>query len=296
MKIAVGEDVAWERGKPAEDGPAPGHRRVRVPAGVTRVVDASKPYHLASWASRGEPTVVELSNGTQVGGRDVVVMAGLPAYGPEAQVVEDAHRLRAAGAAVLHGGTLRPPRSPYVRARRGEDALHALDRAREETGMAIAAEAADMESALLLAHRVDILQIGAENMQNYPFLSRVARLGKPVLLVRGQTALLTQLLLAAEYVLAEGNPDVILCEAGVLGIPPEGRPLLDLTAVPVLKSLSHLPVVVAPGVEAGMACAAIAAGADGVVLEPADDGPDDALVEQMKHARRVALAMDRRLA
>ncbi|HEU0055009.1 MAG TPA: N-acetylneuraminate synthase family protein, partial [Longimicrobium sp.] len=179
-------------------------------------------------------------------------------------------------------------------ARRGEDALRTLDRAREETGMAIAVEAADLESALLLAHRVDILQVGGENMRNYPFLSRVARLGKPVLLVRGQTAILSELLLAAEYLLAEGNPDVILCEAGVLGIPPEGRPLLDLTAIPVLKSLSHLPVVVAPGATAGMACAAIAAGADGVVLEPA--GEEDELAGPMEHARRVAVAMGRRLA
>jgi 3-deoxy-7-phosphoheptulonate synthase len=267
-----------------------------VPAGVTRVVDPSKPYHKASWASRGEPTVVELANGTRIGGRDVVVVAGLPLLGPEAQVVEAAHRLRAAGAAVLHDGTLRPPRSPYARARRGEDALRALDRARKETGMAIAAEAADIESALLLAHWVDILQVGAENMQNFPFLSRVARLGKPVLLMRGQKATLTELLLAAEYVLAEGNADVILCEAGVLGVPPEGRPLLDLTAVPLLKSLSHLPVMVAPGDAASMACAAIAAGADGVVLEPTPEGEDDQLAELMGHARRVAVAMDRRLA
>lgn len=292
MKIAGGEDVAREPGPPAKNGP----RRALVPAGVTRVVDASKPYRKASWASRGEPTVVELSNGTRIGGHDVVVMAGLPEFGPEAQVVQAAHRLRAAGAAVLHGGTLRPPRSPYVRARRGEDALRALVRARDETGMAIAAEAADIESALLLAHRVDILQVGAENMQNYPFLSRVARLGKPVLLVRGQTAILTELLLAAEYVLAAGNADVILCEAGVLGLLPEGRPLLDLTAIPVLKSLSHLPVMVAPGAGAMMACAAIAAGADGVVLESAGEGLDDEFAGLMEHARRVAVAMDRRLA
>jgi 3-deoxy-7-phosphoheptulonate synthase len=293
MKIAEGEEVAHEpAGAAAEAGP----RRTLAPAGITRVVDASKPYRKASWASRGEPTVVELSNGTRIGGRDVVIMAGLPVSGPEAQVVEAAHRLRAAGAAVLHGGTLRPPRSPYVRARRGEDALHSLDRARAETGMAIAAEAADIESALLLAHRVDILQVGAENMQNYPFLSRVARLGKPVLLLRGQTAGLTELLLAAEYVLAEGNADVILCEAGVLGIPPEGRPLLDLTAIPVLKSLSHLPVMAAPGATPSMACAAIAAGADGVVLEPAGGDAEHEFAERMERARRVTAAMGRRLA
>ncbi|HEX6037635.1 N-acetylneuraminate synthase family protein, partial [Longimicrobium sp.] len=227
---------------------------------------------------------------------DVAVMAALPPAGPEARVMAAARRLRAAGAAVLHGGTLRPPRSPYVRARRGEDALRLLEQARDETGMAIAAEASDIESALLLAHRVDILQVGGENMQNYPFLTRVARLGTPVLLVRGQTAGLTEVLLAAEYVLAAGNPDVILCEAGVLGIPPEGRPVLDLTAVPVLKSLSHLPVVAAPGAAAGLASAAIAAGADGVLLEPDGEDAEDELAPAMEHARRVALAMGRRLA
>ena len=294
MKIAVCEDVAREPARAAEG--RPGTRRTLVPAGITRVVDPSPPYRKASWASRGEPTIVELFDGTRIGGRDVVVMAGLPARGPEARVVEAAHRLRAAGAAVLHGGTLHPPRSPYVRARRGEDALQALERAREETGMAIVAEAGDIDSALLLAHRVDVLQVGAENMQNYPFLSRVARLGKPVMLVRGQRALLTELLLAAEYVLAEGNAGVILCEAGVLGIAPEGRPLLDLTAIPVLKSLSHLPVLVAPGATARMACAAIAAGADGVVLEPTPEDGDGELAATMEQARRVAAAMARRLA
>jgi 3-deoxy-7-phosphoheptulonate synthase len=295
MRIAVAEDVTREPvevagGETAGGETAAAPRRTIVP-GVARVA-GPQPYRSASWASRSEPTVVRLPTGTRIGGREVVVIAGLSAAGPEARVVEAAHRLRAAGAAVLHGGTLRPPRSPYARAGRAGDALRALARAREETGMAIAAEAADLKSALLLADHVDVLQVGAGNMQDYPLLSGVARLGKPVLLVRGRAATLTELLLAAEYVLAAGNGDVILCEAGVLGLSPDGRDLLDLAAVPVLQSLTHLPVVVAPGADAAMACAAIAAGADGLVLEP---GAGDGIAPAIERARRVAAAMGRRL-
>ena len=158
--------------------------------------------------------------------------------------------------------------------------------------MAIAGEAEDIECALLLAHRVDILQVGAENMQNYPFLSRVARPGKPVLLVRGQRAILTDLLLAAEYVLAEGNADVILCEAGVLGIPPEGRPLVDPTAIAVLKSPSHLPVMGAG--RRGQHGVRRRRGRGGAGARRR--GREDELAERMENARRVAVAMDRRLA
>jgi 3-deoxy-7-phosphoheptulonate synthase len=171
-----------------------------------------------------------------------------------------------------------------------------LSRVREETGLALVAEVPDLESAQLVAGHVDVLQVGPENMQNFSLLNGVARLGTPVLLVRGPSATLTELLMSAEYVLAAGNDDAILCEVGVRALPPEARTLLDLTAVPLLKSLTHLPIVVAPGPTAEMASAAVAAGADGLVLEPAASRGADALDRMLERARRVAPAMGRELA
>jgi len=272
---------------------------------VERVVDASFPFRKVSWQSRAEPTVVELANGTRIGGREVVVAAGPCSPKGDERIIAIAHGLRAAGATVLHAGVFRPHGGPYSGAGRGEGALEVLRRVREETGMAVMAEALDLESARLLAACVDVLRIGPGNMQNFPLLRHAARLGKPMVLVRGHAATIAELLMAAEYVLAEGNGDAILCEAGVMGLTSDGHRVLDLTAVPVVQSLSHLPVMAAPGClgdasVAAMSRAATAAGADGLIVEiqspPAGDDHPDGFARLMEQVGSVARAMGRGLA
>jgi 3-deoxy-7-phosphoheptulonate synthase len=182
--------------------------------------------------------------------------------------------VREGGASVLRGGAFKPRTSPYAFQGLGLAGLELLARAREETGLAIVTEALDPEGADLVAEHADIIQIGARNMQNYPLLRRAGRTGKPVLLKRGLSATIDELLLAAEYILAEGNDDVILCERGIRSFDTHTRNLLDLTAIPVVQALSHLPIVADPSHGTGlrakvipMARAAVAAGADGLIVE-----------------------------
>jgi 3-deoxy-7-phosphoheptulonate synthase len=248
--------------------------------GVLEVIPVTHPYKQVSREWRAEDTVVALANGTRVGGPDVVVMAGPCAVESEAQILDIAHRLREMGATVLRGGAFKPRTSPYAFQGLGVRGLELLARAREETGLAIVTEALDPEGAELVAQHADIIQIGARNMQNYPLLRRAGRTGKPVLLKRGLSATIDELLLAAEYVLAEGNDDVILCERGIRSFDTHTRNLLDLAAIPVVKSLSHLPIVADPSHGTGlrakvipMARAAIAAGADGLIVEVHPDPP-----------------------
>jgi 3-deoxy-7-phosphoheptulonate synthase len=181
---------------------------------------------------------------------------------------------------VLRGGAFKPRTSPYAFQGLGVRGLELLAKAREETGLAIVTEALDPEGADLVAQHADIIQIGARNMQNYPLLRRAGRTGKPVLLKRGLSATIDELLLAAEYILAEDNDDVILCERGIRSFDTHTRNLLDLAAIPVVKSLSHLPIVADPSHGTGlrakvipMARAAIAAGADGLIVEVHPDPP-----------------------
>jgi 3-deoxy-7-phosphoheptulonate synthase len=185
-----------------------------------------------------------------------------------------AHQLKPMGVRVLRAGAFKPRTSPYSFQGLGLEGLKLLAKARDATGMMIVTEALDPEGAELVAEHADIIQIGARNMQNYPLLRRAGRLGKPVLLKRGMAATIDELLLAAEYVLAEGNEDVILCERGVRGFDTHTRNILDLTAIPVVKSLSHLPILADPSHGTGirskvtpMARAAVAAGADGILVE-----------------------------
>jgi 3-deoxy-7-phosphoheptulonate synthase len=224
-----------------------GTLRLELLAGVARIIEGSQPFTKASWEFCDQPTVVELPNATRIGGRELVVAAGACLLEPDDRLVEAAHAAREAGATLLHGGAFGPRGVTHSDTRCAERALKVLARARAETGMAIVAEALDGEAACVLAECVDVLQVGPDNMQNFPLLRRVARLGRPVSLVRGPVATISELLQAAEYVLAEGNADAILCEAGVLHPASEGRRVLDLAAVPVIKSLSHLPVLVWPG-------------------------------------------------
>jgi 3-deoxy-7-phosphoheptulonate synthase len=248
--------------------------RIEALSGILEVIHVSQPYKQVSREWRDEPTVVELFNGTRIGGGEIAVVAGPCSVESEAQIVGVAHRLRAAGATLLRGGAFKPRTSPYSFQGMGEAGLRLLARAREETGLAIVTEALDEESLVHVARYADVIQIGARNMQNFSLLRRAGRTGKPILLKRGMAATVKDLLLSAEYILAEGNGQVILCERGVRGFDPHTRNLLDLTAIPVVKSLSHLPIVADPSHGTGirakvipMARAAVAAGADGIMVE-----------------------------
>ncbi len=251
--------------------------------GVLEVIPVSHAYKQVSREWKEEDTVVTLPNGTTIGGADIVLMAGPCAVEGEEQILGIAETLAGIGATVLRGGAFKPRTSPYSFQGLGVRGLELLAKARERTGMAIVTEALDTETADQVAEFADILQVGARNMQNYPLLRKVGRIGKPILLKRGLSATIEELLLAAEYVVAEGNPNVILCERGVRSFDTQTRNLLDLTAIPVVKSLSHLPIIADPshgtGVRAKvtpMARAAVAAGADGLMVEVHPD-PNHAL-------------------
>jgi len=281
--------------------------------GVLEVIAVSHPYKQVSREWKEEDTVVTLPNGTRIGGREVVVMAGPCAVENEEQILGIAHRLGEAGATVLRGGAFKPRSSPYAFQGLGVRGLELLAAARDATGMAIVTEALDPEGVEVVAEYADILQIGARNMQNYALLRKAGQSGKPVLLKRGMSATITELLLAAEYLLAEGNGEVILCERGVRSFDTQTRNLLDLTAIPVIQGLSHLPVVADPshgtGVRAKvipMARAAVAAGADGLIVEvhpdptlALSDGAQSLYPEQfqelMEQIRVIARAIRREL-
>jgi len=248
--------------------------RLESLGGVMEVIHVTQPYKQVSREWRDEATIITLDNGTRIGGSDVVVMAGPCAVESEAQIVGMAHRLAQAGATILRGGAFKPRTSPYSFQGMGEPGLKLLALARAETGIAIVTEAVDAESLDLVAEHADIIQIGARNMQNFSLLRRAGRSGKPIVLKRGMAATVRDLLMSAEYILAEGNGQVILCERGVKGFDTHTRNLLDLTAIPVVKSLSHLPIIADPSHGTGlrakvipMARAAVAAGADGLMVE-----------------------------
>lgn len=248
--------------------------------GVREVIAVSQPYKQVSREWREEDTVVRLANGTRIGDREIVLMAGPCAVETEEQIVGVARTLRSMGATILRGGAFKPRTSPYSFQGLGKRGLDLLRKAREATGMAVVTEALDPAGVDLVAEYADIVQIGARNMQNYPLLRRAGQVGKPVLLKRGMSATIEELLLAAEYILNEGNDDVILCERGIRSFDDHTRNLLDLTAIPVVKALSHLPIIADPSHGTGirakvipMARAAVAAGADGLMIEVHPDPP-----------------------
>ncbi len=248
--------------------------------GVLRVIHVSQPYKQVSREWWPDDTVIELMNGVRIGGGEVVVMAGPCAVESEAQILTTARRVRDAGATVLRGGAFKPRTSPYSFQGLGEDGLRLLAGAREETGLAVVTEALDPQGVELVAEYADIIQIGARSMQNYSLLRAAGRAGKPVLLKRGMSATIKELLLAAEYIVFEGEPRVILCERGVRSFDDHARNLLDLTAIVSVKELSHLPIIADPSHGTGarskvspMARAAIAAGADGIIVEVHPDPP-----------------------
>jgi 3-deoxy-7-phosphoheptulonate synthase len=251
--------------------------------GVLEVIPVSHSYKQVSREWKEENTIVTLPNGTRIGGTEVALMAGPCAVESEEQILGIAETLAGMGATILRGGAFKPRTSPYSFQGMGVKGLELLAKARDETGMAIVTEAMDVGTADQVAEYADILQVGARNMQNYPLLRKVGRIGKPILLKRGLSATIEELLLAAEYVVAEGNPNVILCERGVRSFDTQTRNLLDLTAIPVVKSLCHLPIIADPSHGTGirakvtpMARAAVAAGADGLMVEVHPD-PNRAL-------------------
>ena len=243
-------------------------------SGVTEVLQVEPPYPKAARTAHPDPTVVTIAPGVAFGGSAIPVIAGPCSVESEAQIIAAAQAVRAAGAVALRGGAFKPRSSPYAFQGLGDDGLRLLARAREETGLAIVTEAMDEEGARAVAEVADCIQIGARNMQNYALLKAVGRLGRPVLLKRGAAATIADLLLSAEYILAEGNPHVILCERGLRSFDATVRNLFDLTAIPVVHQVSHLPIIADPSHGTGrrdlvlpMARAALAAGADGLIIE-----------------------------
>ncbi len=255
------------------DGRVDGSRIAALP-GVAELIHVTKPYKQVSREWKSESTIVRLAGGVTVGGPDLAIMAGPCSVESESQILEAARAVRAAGAAILRGGAFKPRSSPYAFQGLGPDGLRLLALARAETGLLIVTEAMDAEQLDLVVEVADIVQIGARNMQNYSLLRSAGRSGKPILLKRGLSATVQDLLLSAEYILAEGNPDVILCERGLRGFDSVTRNLFDLSAIPVVHHLSHLPIVADPSHGTGrrdmvipMARAAVAAGADGLLIE-----------------------------
>jgi 3-deoxy-7-phosphoheptulonate synthase len=288
--------------------------RIAALSGVQEILHVTKPYKQVSREWKPESTVVRLTGGLAVGGDDVVVMAGPCSVENERQILDAARAVREAGATVLRAGAFKPRSSPYSFQGLGVAGLRLLAKAREETGLLIVTEAMDAEGLRQVVEVADIVQIGARNMQNYSLLKHAGRCGKPVLLKRGIAATIQELLLSAEYLLAEGNSRVILCERGIRGFDPATRNVFDLSAIPLVRGLSHLPIVADPSHGTGhrdmvipMARAAIAAGADGLLVEvhpypdrALSDGAQSLYPEQfdrmMKEVRHIAEAIGRRVA
>jgi 3-deoxy-7-phosphoheptulonate synthase len=251
--------------------------------GVEQVVPILKPYKLASSQMR-EPSVLEIG-GRKIGGDHFALIAGPCTVESRDQVMSAAAAVRDAGGSMFRGGAYKPRSSPYSFQGLGQEGLRLLAEAREETGLPIVTElmdARDLEPVLEVA---DVIQVGARNMQNYPLLSEIGRSGKPALIKRGLSSTLEELLMAAEYILKEGNPNVLLCERGIRTFETAYRFTLDITAVPVLKELTHLPVIVDPSHAAGrrdlvtpLSLAAAAAGADGIIVE-VHPAPDEAICD-----------------
>ena len=285
--------------------------RIQGLPGVSNVIHVTQPYKQVSREWRPENTIVQIAPDVSVGGSEVVVIGGPCSVESEEQILSAARAVREAGGNALRGGAFKPRSSPYSFQGLGKRGLELLALAKRETGLAIVTEAVDEAGAYAAAEVADCIQIGARNMQNYSLLKVVGRIGKPVLLKRGMAATITDLLLSAEYVLAEGNPNVILCERGIRSFDQSTRNLLDLTAIPIVQRISHLPIVADPSHGTGvrdmvipMARAAVAAGADGVLIEmhpnperAMSDGAQSLYPEQfetlVREIRAVALAIGR---
>ena len=246
---------------------------LRVAPGVDDIIVISQPYTLVSRELRAEGTVVDVA-GVRIGGPELVVMAGPCSVESRDQLMQTARAVKAAGAKLLRGGAYKPRTSPYDFQGLGVEGLKILAEARQETGLPIVTEVMGVEDLDAVLEYADLLQVGARNMQNYPLLRKLGTVSKPVLLKRGPSATIKEWLLAAEYILSGGNPNVVLCERGIKTFDSELRNTLDLAGVALAKQLTHLPIVVDPSHATGRrslvpaaARAAIAIGADGLIIE-----------------------------
>ena len=268
-------------------------------SGVAKVIPVSQPYKLVSREMHPQDTVVQIGD-VELGGPRIVVIAGPCAIEDREQAMTIAREVKSAGAVLFRGGAFKPRTSPYSFQGLGEEGLKILAQVREETGLRIATEMTSPNQVDLMIKYVDVVQIGARNMQNFELLRCAGRIGKPVLLKRGLSATIEEWLMSAEYILSEGNEQVILCERGIRTFEPYTRNTLDLSAIPIIKNLTHLPVVIDPSHATGlrekvspMARAAIAAGADGLMIEvhhdpskALSDGPQSLYPEQFGQLMR----------
>jgi 3-deoxy-7-phosphoheptulonate synthase len=278
--------------------------------GVAEALRVSQPFKLVSREVKEEDTVIDV-DGVEVGGRAITIMAGPCSVESRDQILETARAVKTAGASILRGGAWKPRTSPYEFQGLREEGLKLLALAREETGLKIVTEVMSTDTVPVVAEYADILQVGARNMQNYPLLERLGQIRKPIMLKRALSGTIREWLMAAEYIVAKGNPHVMLCERGIRTFETATRNTLDINAIPVLKSLTHLPVIVDPshgiGIRkhvAAIARAGIAAGADGIMVE-VHPKPEKALSDGhqslafpefdalMREVRVIALAIER---
>src|ERR1700684_651205 len=290
------------------------HRDFELLDGVREVMRITQPFKLASRQFRPEGTIINLGRGVTIGGNDVVIAAGPCSVESRDQILSVAESVAKAGAKILRGGAFKPRTSPYAFQGMGEEGLKLMKEAAEKFQLFTVSEIMDLSQVQMMSGYVDIFQVGARNMQNYYLLRALGEVRKPVLLKRGMSATMEELLLSAEYILAGGNPDVILCERGIRTFETYTRNTFDIAAIPVIKKLSHLPMIGDPSHGTGrrdkvvpMARAAVAAGADGLLVEVNPD-PDRALSDGaqslrpepfqqlMKELRMIAPAIGRQIA
>lgn len=287
-------------------------QQLEATEGVERIVPILQPYKLAGREFKQERSIIEVA-GVAFGGETVPIIAGPCSVESEEQIIETAVAVKNAGASMLRGGAFKPRTSPYSFQGHAEEGLRMLAAAREETGLPVVTEVVNPRDVELVEEYADMFQIGARNMQNYTLLTEVGKASKPVLLKRGLAATINEWLMSAEYIISAGNPNVVLCERGIRTYETETRNTLDLSAVPVVHELSHLPVIVDPSHGTGkwqyvapMAKAGVAAGADGIIVEvhprpdeALSDGPQslkpDVFAEMVEACHQVALAVGRRV-
>ncbi|MDD8018473.1 MAG: 3-deoxy-7-phosphoheptulonate synthase [Bacteroidota bacterium] len=288
-------------------------RQIELLSGVAHVYRITEPYKLASRSFRNEKTIVDVG-GVKIGGDDIVVMAGPCSVENEKQIFEIAQRVAKSGAKILRGGAFKPRTSPYAFQGLGEEGLKLMRRAADENGLKMITEAMDISQIELMEKYTDVIQVGARNMQNYNFLRELGKSTKPVMLKRGLSATFEEWLMSAEYILSGGNKNVMMCERGIRTFETATRNTMDISAIPVVHAKSHLPVVADPSHGIGirdkvipMARAAVAAGADAIIVEVHND-PDHAksdgaqslfpnqFEEMMKQIRLIAEAIGRKVA